>query len=199
MTSLKIFNVKIYGLAQSLIRSGYPMQTIVNERMDLDTTPLESLLIRGGKLGKAPQGSGHDNFLKGIIVQFDVNFTTKAWTEAERYHWFDFVSSCSTMHKLKDMDLSKVYNEYTDSRIIAIMQELQQEYKANPTQENLLRLLYSNPVGMKLTAGITTNYLQLKTIYNQRKNHRLPEWREFCQWIESLSYAKELGVCGNNN
>lgn len=55
-----------------------------------------------------------------------------------------------------------------------------------------LEILYSNPAGFELTARLTTNYRQLKTIYSQRKNHRLPEWREFCQWILTLPYSKEL-------
>lgn len=39
------------------------------------------------KLANAPAGSGHDCFLKGIVVQFDLSFTNKAWVEAERYHF----------------------------------------------------------------------------------------------------------------
>ena len=55
-----------------------------------------------------------------------------------------------------------------------------------------VEILYTNPAGFELTARLTTNYRCLKNIYMQRKNHRLPEWREFCSWIESLPYAKEL-------
>ena len=70
------------------------------------------------------------------------------------------------------------------------MKELVQEYNECPTPENYLRVLYSNPCGFKLTAGMTTNSRQLKTIYAQRKNHRLPEWVAFCKWIESLPYSE---------
>ena len=59
-----------------------------------------------------------------------------------------------------------------------------------------LEILYSNPCGFKLTAGMTTNYRQLKTIYHQRKTHRLPEWREFCAWVETLPMFKELCLGG---
>ena len=55
-----------------------------------------------------------------------------------------------------------------------------------------LEILYSNPAGFTLTARMTTNYRCLRNIYKQRKNHRLPEWREFCKWIETLPYAQEL-------
>ena len=71
------------------------------------------------------------------------------------------------------------------------------EYNKNPCKENKLYLLYNCPVGLQLTARMTTNYRQFKTIYKQRKNHTLPEWREFCKWIETLPYA-EL-ITGANN
>ena len=57
-------------------------------------------------------------------------------------------------------------------------------------QKRYLEILYSNPVGFKLTAGMTTNYRQLKTIYSQRRNHRLPEWQAFCDWIETLPHSE---------
>ena len=76
--------------------------------------------------------------------------------------------------------------------MVAIMNELKDTYNKTQEKEDYLRLLYSNPCGFKLTARMTTNYRQLKTIYHQRKNHRLPEWRVFCSWIEDLPHFKEL-------
>ena len=55
-----------------------------------------------------------------------------------------------------------------------------------------LEILYSNPAGFTLTARMTTNYRCLRNIYIQRHDHRLPEWRAFCRWIETLPYAKEF-------
>ena len=72
-------------------------------------------------------------------------------------------------------------------------------YNSDPTAENYLRVLYNIPVGFRLTARMTTNYRQLKTIYQQRRTHRLPEWRTFCEWIELLPYAKELICNGKSN
>ena len=40
----------------------------------------------------------------------------------------------------------------------------------------------------------TLNYENLINIYRARKGHKLDEWREFCRFIESLPYAKELIV-----
>ena len=178
-----ISKVRVYGLAESIRASKYPMS------VDVSTLPF-GVTERVVKLAQSPKGEGHDNFLNGIVVQFDLAFTVKAWTEAERYHFLDFVSSQSTMHRITQFDLDTAYIEYTDRRIIEIVQELVAEYNENPTPENYLRVLYSNPCGMKLTARMTTNYRQLKTIYAQRKNHRLPEWRDFCAWIETLPYSE---------
>lgn len=159
----------------------------------LTAEEVEKYVARAKKLGTTQIGSGHDNFLNGIIAQFDLTFTIKAWTEAERYHFFDFVSSQSTMHRLQKMDISKACIEYVDERVINVVKELVEKYNENPTLENRLRMLYSCPTGLKLTARMTTNYRQLKTIYNQRKNHTLPEWRAFCKQIEEeFPLFKEL-------
>ena len=201
-----ISNINVYGLENAVRGSKFPMST------NLDSLNSD-IVERTKKLGQSPIGAGHDNFLNGVIVQFDLTFTVKAWTEAERYHFFDFISSQSTMHRITQFNLDNAYIDYVDTRIIAIMREKIDDYNAiidtnddsyqGLTEEELtnikeekkrkyLEILYSNPCGFKLTAAMTTNYRQLKTIYHQRKNHRLPEWREFCEQIEQLPYFKEL-------
>lgn len=174
-----ISNVDVYGLEKSIIRSKYPKSVDISKCTADITNGVEALAT-------CPTGTGHDQFLTGIIVQFDLTFTIKAWTEAERYHWLDFVSSQSTMHKIAQFDIAKQCHKYVDPGIISIVEAYVAGYNADPTSENYLRLLYNVPVGFKLTAGMTTNYRQLKTIYQQRKTHRLPEWRQVCEWIETL-------------
>lgn len=75
-----VSNVAVYGLEESFKRSKYPMSVNIDKCTTEYTKTIEHL-------GTAKSGSGHDNFLKGIIVQFDLTFTIKAWTEAERYHF----------------------------------------------------------------------------------------------------------------
>lgn len=215
---MKVENVRIYDLEESLIASGYPMRTMATQEQGLD----EKDIKRGHNLSKAcDTGNGaHGQFMTGIRVSFDLTFTNKAWVEAERYRFLEFVSSQSTMHRITKFDLREQYNEYVDPRIIDIMEEKVEEY--NKLQESIkkyqdtrlnpkdlldieiiqrlkdratqlyLEILYSNPAGFNLTARMTTNYRCLKNIYIQRKNHRLPEWREFCKWIETLPYFEEL-------
>ena len=178
-------NVKVYDIDECFKASKYPMATNTSE-LTKDITPTIISLAR------SPKGEGHDQFLTGIRVNFDLTFTVKAWVEAERYRFLEFVSSQSTMHRISKFELSEQYNEYVDKRIVDIMKELKERYNETQDKEDYLRLLYSNPCGFKLTARMTTNYRCLKTIYSQRKNHRLPDWVEFCKWIETLPYAKEL-------
>ena len=180
-----VSNARVYNLANAVRGSKFPM-AIDNKK------PTEDVVKRTYALGQAKPGSGHDCFLKGILVVFDLTWTVKASVELQRYHFIDFVSSQSTMHRISKFDLDGQYIKYVDPRIIEIMKEKQVEYNENPTPEKYLELLYSNPCGFQLTAEMTTNYLQLKTIYNQRKNHRLPEWVVFCNWCETLPYFKEL-------
>ena len=197
-----ISDAYVYGLDEAIKASKYPMST------DVDKCTSE-ITDRTRQLGNVDTGTGHDNFLKGIVVQFDWKFTPKLSVEVERYHFIDFVSSQSTMHKITKFDLDKAYIRYTDQRCIDVIKEKVEDYNALqekikvakdadkfPLQEiakvKYLEILYSNPCGMYLTARMTTNYQQLKTIYQQRRNHRLPEWQWYCDWIENLPHFKEL-------
>ena len=196
-----IKNVHVYGLEESIRAAKFPMST--------DVEKLDEMMTKGiKKLAQSPKGEGHDNWLQGVIVQFDLTATNKFWVEMERYHFIDFISSQSTMHRITKFDLNKAYyNSYVDPRIISIMKTKVTEY--NDISENggpdekvvlpdlYLQILYSNPAGFQLTARMTTNYRQLKTIYAQRKNHSLPEWRDFCKWIETLPYSELITMKDN--
>ena len=177
-----VSSVSIYGLLPSVQASKFPMSTDTNTSPE----PTETTY----RLAQCEPGSGHDQFLTGIVVQFNLTLTNKAWVEAERYHFLDFVSSQSTMHRIAQFDLDQAYISYVDPRMVEVMKELVAEYNSDPKPEKYLRVLYSNPAGFRLTARMTTNYRQLKTIYRQRRNHRLPEWRAFCEWIETLPYSE---------
>lgn len=182
-------NVKVYGLEESIRRAKFPMA--------VDADALNFDLTKGIKaLAQSNSGEGHDQWLTGVIVQFDLTCSVKMWTEFQRYHFADFVSSQSTMHRIARFNLDDQYDSHVDPRIIDIMKEKVNQYnklvseESPEASEKYLEILYSNPCGFKLTAGITTNYRQLKTMYKQRKNHRLPEWREFCKWIETLPMSE---------
>ena len=199
-----ISNVKVYDLEESLVASGYAMISDYNEswaKTQAEVIRVEQFegdleddrhYKRALKLTKAPLNSGHVSFAKGIVVNMDITFTNKAWIEMQRYHFIDIITGQSCMHRISKFNLDYAFNEYVDEVIVERLKEVQANYINNPTPENYLKLLYSTPSGIYLTGRVTTNYLQLMNIYQQRHNHRLPEWRQFCQELLELPLFKEL-------
>lgn len=183
---MEITNYNVYNLENAIKASKYPMAS--------DTTSKDSEITKTvRKLGAMERGSGHDNFLHGILVSFDLTCSNKMWVEFQRYHFADIVSSQSTMHKITHLlELDNVFNEYVTNVSKHAVYMCLRDYIENPTKDNYLRLLYNVPSGIELTAHIVTNYGQLKTMWHQRHDHRLPEWRKFCDWILTLPKFSEL-------
>ena len=201
---MKIENTQVYGLKNAIKTAKYP-KAVNLEKLNSELTPgIKNCL-------SCPTGQGHDNALKGIIVQFDLTISQNAWMQAERYHFLDIIGSTSKMHKIVKFNLKEQCNRYVDRRIIDICQEKINEYNRLSALENktektkalldelYLQILYNIPMGFELTAGMTTNYQQLKTIYQQRRHHRLPDWQMICDWIETLPRFMELTQKESNN
>ena len=193
-----IGNEHVYGLERAVKASGNPMRT------KIDTSePNEKDFVRASKLGACRGGEGHDNYLKGITVHVDIVAPLFWWKEAQRYHWFDFVSSESTMHCLLKFDVSQQCVDDTDPVILERMNALIAEYLGMPEdltdpvktakkKEKWRVLVASLPSGFCLGATMVTNYQQLKTMYHQRRFHKLQEWHDFCDWCDTLPHFQKL-------
>ena len=199
---VKVDNARVYGLEESIVASGYPMQIYT---VDLDL--LEMLdeeiitkkdLKRAKHLGNAVAGSGHDCFLKGIIVQFDLQVPEYIWRQLDRYHFIDYISSQSKMHRITKINLDSVCNRYVYDEVKEILKSIIDKYEAETDvdkKKELFNIIIANtPSGLMLTARMTTNYLQLKSIINQRSNHKMQEWKYLCDWFKTLPMFEEL-VC----
>lgn len=215
---LEVKNIKVYDLEESVIASRNAMRV---EMPEYSPQEFEESLKRAIKLANTPNGSGHQTFLSGIRVSFDLKYPNYISPELQRYHFFDIVTSSSKMHRLVNMDLDMCCNEYVTEESIKEMRRHIDVYNSIKKDEvtdswvfclkggkskiahNKQDALYyafmmciSNCVqGIELFMRCSTNYLQLKTIYHQRKNHKLKEdWQEgFCRdFVEKLPYAKEL-------
>lgn len=186
-----ITNTAVYGLERAVKASGNPMRTVIDEG---EVTAQD--YKRAERLGSTRNGEGHDNYLKGILVQLDVTAPLYWWKQAQRYHWFDFISSQSTMHCLMKFDIASQCVPTTSREVIAIIQKMVEQYKQMEDTEERKKLweqiVASLPSGFCLGATMTTNYQQLKTMYHQRKNHKLKEWAIFCSWCESLPHFLEF-------
>lgn len=193
-----ITNVKLYGLEESIYASGYPMLSkpptekefesgVSNVAADIfmrGTVKAGAHVRRALKLGSTAAGTGHNNFLKGIIVQMDVNAPQYWWQQAQRYHWFDFVSSMSKVHCLTKMDIDKMCDTtVTETAKLNLVGAIQ-DYTEDKIDFDTM--MCNVPMGLHLTARMTTNYLQLKTMYAQRQHHKSREWQRFCKCVTKL-------------
>ena len=203
---------------------------------------------RACKLGNAIPGSGHDCKQKGITLQFDLQVPEYIWRQLDRYHFIDYVSSQSKMHRILKLDIDKSCNKYVSSFTVETIEMLVDAYnkyddfiyyikndrknrienyvprfgssyedwidleefsfiydededkvyyqlrnmeEIELTKENIFNIIIANcPMGIMLTARMTTNYLQLKSIVNQRENHKMQEWRYLCEWFKGLPQAE---------
>lgn len=185
-----IKNVSVSGLSQSFRNAQFPKSLNPDNVKDY-------ILPIHRSLGTAETGSGHDCFLKGIIIHADLRASQVFWQQWQRYHFQDIISSQSKMHMILEMDISEQCNKYVDEVIINHIRNKIMFYnnfmKGDEDRKELWKsIIYNLPMGLELTAGVVTNYLQLKTVYHQRRNHKLDEWQEICDWIETLPYFDKL-------
>ena len=187
---LEITNTKIYDLKETVISCRNAMRLEPAEYTDEE---FENSLPRAIQLASNKDGSGHKNFLKGIRVSFDLKYTQYITKQLQRYGFFDYISSSSLMHKITKMDFDKCCNKYVTQQSIKQMKELIEVYNQNPSYENYMFIISNCPMGTELFVRVSTNYMQLKTIYTQRKSHKLKEdYKALCDWISTLPYSKEF-------
>ena len=193
---LEISNWKVYDLEESINACRYSMMEEIPEKIDF-----EKSLELAKKLAKCSTGSGECNFLSGIRIAYDIKYPQYISPELQRYHFHQIVTSQSKMHKLIKMDLHKCCNKYVTEETINNLNKYIQDYNnslmlasnTNKWYEKWMTVISNCPLGLELTMRCTTNYLQLRTIYHQRKHHKLKEdWGAYCTWIESLPYSKEF-------
>ena len=187
---LSVKNIKVYDLEESVIACRNAMRT---EPAEYTKEEFEKSLERAIKLANSPSGSGHQTFLSGIRVSFDLIYPNYISPELQRYHWIDIVCSSSKMHRLAKMDMDNCFNKYVTQESREQMKELVELYNNAPTYENFMLLVSNCPQGIELFMRVSTNYLQLKTIVRQRVNHKLKEdWGNFIDFVRTLPYAREL-------
>lgn len=195
---LEVTNVRVYDLEESVIACRNPMRLTPPEYTKEE---FEASLPRAIQLANTPNGSGHSNFLCGIRVAFDIKYPGYISPELQRYHFNDIVSSSSKMHRLVKMDLDKCFNDYVTQNSVNQMKLLVHQYNQEPSYERFMKVISNCPYGIELFMRCTTNYLALRTIYHQRKHHKLKEdWvYGFCNnFVEKLPYAKEF-IIGEKN
>ena len=153
-------------------------------------------------------GPDHGKYLRFINVTCDITAPLYWWKEFDTYKVGTVANSCSTMHKihskpieLSDFSIDDFYieDEGIDLEdyfinVIADCESLRLKYLETKDKKYWRGLIQLLPSSYNQKRTVQFNYQVLKNMYHARKNHKLDEWHEFCEWVKTLPYAKEL-VC----
>lgn len=197
---MNITNCRVYDLQESIVASGLPMlisydaDGFLNDAFstlsDINSDGTNKHIGRMERLSNTPMGSGHGNALSGITVSMNITATVKWWEQFQRYHFKQIVSSMSTMHRLRKMVKEGTIQFHPSTSETVINEFTKMANDDTVTDE---QLAYSCPMGIMLTARVTTNYLQLRTMLTQRSTHKLLEWHQFCDYVlNNLPLADKL-------
>lgn len=167
-------------------------------------------------------GSVHAKYRRMITVTCDITAPLYWWKEFDTYKVGTVANSCSTMHKIhaKEFTLDDFSHEHLFDGIYWLEGERDMEYYENPTTclGYIVKVLnhyrkkfietkdkrYWWPIIQLLPSSynqkrtVQMNYEVLVGMYRDRKNHKLDEWRMFCEWIEKLPYS-EFITGGDSN
>lgn len=152
------------------------------------------------KLAKA--GNEHAKFRRMVVVTMDITAPLYFWKEFDTYKVGTVSNSCSTMHKihskeftLNDFSVEHLYTNNLEAfgTIISALNEAREVYLKTKEKEDWWQMIQLLPSSYNQKRTIMLNYEVLNHIYHQRKNHKLNEWREFCNYIfNTLPYSEEL-------
>ena len=154
-------------------------------------------------------GSSDRKFMRMIHVQADVTAPLYLWKEYDTYKVGTVANSCSTMHTLhkRDLTIDDFSHEHLDDtfgktaliKTIRVINNARAYYNESKSKEDWYAMIQLLPSSFNQMRTIDLDYETLFSIYHQRKNHKLDEWRAFCKWIETLPYMKEFLGLGETN
>ena len=158
------------------------------------------------------EGNSHSKFLRQIMVCVDITAPLYWYKEFDTYKVGTVANSTSTMHKMASKPITLDCFEIDDycpevitskeeiDYLIQFLEGLRTKYLETKDKRYWKELIRWLPEGWLQTRTVTLNYQVLRQMYFDRRNHKLTEWSgkdmpelsNFCKWVESLPYAKEL-------
>ena len=165
-------------------------------------------------------GSEHRKFLRQIYISVDITAPLYWWKEFDTYKIGTVANSCSTMHKIHEKEFTlddfscehlinepfPVTDEYVETYLDCMTDTIKAlncarrmflETKDKKYWWQIIQLL---PSSYNQTRTVTMTYENIYTMRQQRKNHKLDEWRiDFFNWSDELPHLKELFDWGDKN
>ena len=155
-------------------------------------------------------GTDHRKFMRMITVYLDITAPLYWWKEFDTYKVGTVANSCSTMHKiaakeftLDDFSHEHLFHNVNDTEMwldidffnvldntIFYLNKARELYLDTKDKNYWWQIIQLLPSSYNQRRTVMLNYEVLANIYPMRKNHKLDEWRDFCEWIETLPYSE---------
>ena len=151
------------------------------------------------RLSKA--GTDHRKYMRMMPVYVRITAPLYWWKEADTYKIGTVSNSCSTMHKIqeKEFTLDDFSSESFDSlnpllATINHINELRLKYLATSDKKYWRQMIQMLPSSYNQTRNVMISYEALLNMYHARKNHKLQEWKDFCEWVTTLPLSEIITV-----
>ena len=146
-------------------------------------------------------GTEHRKFLRMIHVQMDIEAPLYWWKEFETYKIGTVSNSCSTMHKIaaKEFTLDDFSHEHLDrfstevlGWTIKALNGSREDYMKSKSKDDWWQMIQLLPSSYNQLRTVDLNYEVLLNQYFQRKDHKLDEWRIYCEQIKCFPYLNDF-------
>ena len=152
--------------------------------------------------GLANAGPDHGKFLRMLPVYADITAPLYWWPEYDTYKVGTVANSCSRMHKihakefvLSDFSVDRMKPSYKFTLVNKVIPDLnhaRDRFLATNSKDEWDSMIQMLPSSYNQRRTVMVNYAVLKNQYHARKNHKLQEWRDYCEWVETLPLARQL-------
>lgn len=218
---IKIENTQVYGWEAAIRGMRNPKNSWAKSDSGYGDEDADLLLVNPSDIGicyvigdndmklmktLCKAGSDHSKFMRMITISADITTNQVLWAEMDTYKVGTVRNSCSKMHTIhikrfeaddfSHEGISEVGGSTKEvfDGVLKELESLRQLYNKTKEYKYWRAIIELLPSGYNLRATVMLNYAVARAQYHARKNHKMFEWRQYCEWIETLPYAKELIV-----
>lgn len=214
---IKIENVDYYGFDAAIRGMRNPLNSWEKSDSQADDFGCTTIGTNDFELMKrlVKSGTDHSKFMRMVTVTADITAPLYWWKEFDTYKVGTVRNSCSTMHTIhkKPFEIDDFSQEWLDDmdtcvipycdgvkyivnakfalqRTIHALNCLRENYIRTNDKKYWYQIIQLLPSSYNQRATVQLNYAVLRNMYHSRKNHKLDEWRQFCQWVHSLPVSE---------
>lgn len=158
-------------------------------------------------------GTDHRKFMRMITVYMNITAPLYWWKEYDTYKVGTVANSCSTMHKIaaKEFTLDDFSHEHLSYRSIRLLGDIigalndyryinldhtagdsyvEEDGRVIKEKDAWWQMIQLLPSSYNQLRTVMLNYEVLANMYKSRKNHKLDEWRTFCEYVKTFPYSE---------